>query len=141
MVYYLYTAVCIDGFDALQPALLLAKCNGHFMHPKCVIDTFTAMGPKCPTCSTMYGTLLGEKLFFDIALETMCISFSLLHCCRAIPLRAFKGGQEAFHRCASKVSRRHEEEGGFGGTRSHLNQSSPLKTSAGRRSRLNLSSP
>ncbi|CAM9269098.1 unnamed protein product [Ascophyllum nodosum] len=54
-------AVCIDGFDALQPALLLAKCNGHFMHPKCVIDTFTAMGPKCPTCSTMYGTLLGDQ--------------------------------------------------------------------------------
>ncbi|CAN0014976.1 unnamed protein product [Pylaiella littoralis] len=54
-------AVCIDGFSTAEPALLLSRCTGHYMHAPCILETFGAMGPKCPTCSTMYGPLHGEQ--------------------------------------------------------------------------------
>eukprot|EP00752_Nemacystus_decipiens_P009036 g8067.t1 len=54
-------AVCIDGFSDDEPALLLSKCQGHYMHAACILKTFTAMGPKCPTCSKMYGALHGDQ--------------------------------------------------------------------------------
>lgn len=54
--------MCIDGFSAQEPALLLSKCRGHYMHAVCILESFTAMGPKCPTCSTMYGQLHGEHV-------------------------------------------------------------------------------
>eukprot|EP00904_Undaria_pinnatifida_P000983 jgi/Undpi1/10886/HiC_scaffold_3.g01412.m1 len=54
-------AVCLDGFSANEPALLLSKCQGHYMHRECILRTFRAMGPKCPTCSTMYAALIGTQ--------------------------------------------------------------------------------
>lgn len=54
------TTVCIDGFSDTEPALLLSQCQGHYMHAACILESFAAMGPKCPTCSKMYGALHGE---------------------------------------------------------------------------------
>ncbi|CAN0162525.1 unnamed protein product, partial [Hapterophycus canaliculatus] len=42
-------------------ALLLSRCGGHYMHAECIREVFVAMGPKCPTCSKMYGPLHGER--------------------------------------------------------------------------------
>eukprot|EP00903_Cladosiphon_okamuranus_P015451 g14270.t1 len=54
-------AVCIDGFSSDEPALLLSQCQGHYMHAACVLESFRALGPKCPTCSKMYGALHGDQ--------------------------------------------------------------------------------
>lgn len=53
-------AVCIEPFDQQQPGLLLSECKGHYIHAACALEVFTALGPKCPTCSIMYGELHGE---------------------------------------------------------------------------------
>lgn len=55
------TSVCMDPFSPQEPALLLSQCQGHYMHAPCIMQVFMAMGPKCPTCSKMYGALHGEK--------------------------------------------------------------------------------
>ncbi|CAM9884632.1 unnamed protein product [Ectocarpus sp. 13 AM-2016] len=51
----------MDPFSPQEPALLLSQCQGHYMHAPCIMQVFKAMGPKCPTCSKMYGPLHGDQ--------------------------------------------------------------------------------
>ncbi|CAB1120739.1 unnamed protein product [Ectocarpus sp. CCAP 1310/34] len=53
--------LCMDPFSPQEPALLLSQCQGHYMHAPCIMQVFKAMGPKCPTCSKMYGPLHGDQ--------------------------------------------------------------------------------
>ncbi|CAN0470961.1 unnamed protein product [Laminaria digitata] len=62
-------AVCLDGFTPLDPALLLPKCQGHYVHRLCILKTFRSLGPKCPSCSAVYAQLVGEYFLRKIRSE------------------------------------------------------------------------
>lgn len=73
-------AICLDEFDASNPAFSLSKCANHWFHNQCIEMQLQLKG-KCPICSHMYIITEGSQ-----PPGTMTVRFESVGAC---PLDSF----------------------------------------------------